>query len=71
LPACKNIGTTHITNGCYRLHPVEWSIGEAVGCLIAYCQQHELLPREVREKNEVLKNFQHFIRQQGIETDWP
>jgi FAD dependent oxidoreductase len=24
LPACKNLGTTHITNGCYRLHPVEW-----------------------------------------------
>ena len=31
-PACKNIGTTHITSGCYRLHPVEWGIGEAVGC---------------------------------------
>lgn len=71
LPACKNIGTTHITNGCYRLHPVEWSIGEAVGCLTAYCKQKNLLPREVREKNEVLKEFQHFIRQQGIETDWP
>ena len=25
IPACKNIGTTHITNGCYRLHPVEWN----------------------------------------------
>ncbi|MET7402537.1 FAD-dependent oxidoreductase, partial [Dactylosporangium sp. NPDC005572] len=24
LPASKNLGTTHITNGCYRLHPVEW-----------------------------------------------
>ena len=33
-PACKNIGTTHITNGCYRTHPVEWGIGEAVGLLI-------------------------------------
>ena len=31
LPACKNIGTTHITNGCYRLHPVEWNIGESAG----------------------------------------
>ncbi|HMY74930.1 MAG TPA: FAD-dependent oxidoreductase, partial [Blastocatellia bacterium] len=27
LPACKNIGTTHITNGCYRLHPGEWNVG--------------------------------------------
>ena len=25
LPACKNIGSTHITNGCYRLHSTEWN----------------------------------------------
>ncbi|MCA9439078.1 MAG: FAD-dependent oxidoreductase, partial [Candidatus Omnitrophica bacterium] len=37
LAACKNIGTTHITNGCYRLHPVEWNIGEAAGYLAAWC----------------------------------
>lgn len=36
LPACKNIGATHITNGCYRLHPVEWNIGEAAGAVAAY-----------------------------------
>src|SRR2546423_4872245 len=29
IPAAKNIGVTHITNGCYRLHPVEWNIGES------------------------------------------
>ena len=33
LPACKNIGTTHVSNGCYRLHPVEWNIGDAAGAL--------------------------------------
>ena len=27
---------THITNGCYRLHPVEWNIGEAAGALAAH-----------------------------------
>ena len=37
LPACKNLGTTHITNGCFRLHPVEWAIGEAAGSLAACC----------------------------------
>jgi hypothetical protein len=31
LPASKNIRTTQITNGAYRPHPVEWSIGEGVG----------------------------------------
>jgi hypothetical protein len=29
LPAGKNIGVTHLTNGAYRLHPVEWNVGEA------------------------------------------
>ncbi|MEU1163927.1 FAD-dependent oxidoreductase, partial [Streptomyces sp. NPDC005921] len=44
LPVCKNIGTTHITNGCYRLHPVEWNIGEAAGSLAAHCLDHRLEP---------------------------
>ena len=43
LPACKNIGTTHITNGCYRLHPVEWNIGEAAGVLAALCIGEEVV----------------------------
>ena len=71
LPACKNIGTTHITNGCYRLHPVEWSIGEAVGCLTAFALDRKVNPREVRQNPKWLSAFQDFIRGQGIETEWP
>jgi hypothetical protein len=71
LPANKNIGTTHITNGCYRLHPVEWSIGEAVGSLAAYALRNKVMPREVREKKNRLQDFQNFIQKQGIETKWP
>lgn len=70
LPANKNIGTTHITNGCYRLHPVEWSIGEAVGLLLTYAKQKAVSPREVRENKSLLSDFQNFIRTQGIETQW-
>ena len=71
LPANKNIGTTHITNGCYRLHPVEWSIGEAVGSLIAFAQMKKIVPRAVRENRNLLEEFQKWIRNQGLETDWP
>ena len=71
LPANKNIGTTHITNGCFRLHPVEWSIGESVGLLISYAQQKQVIPRVVRERKELLVDFQEFIRSQGVETEWP
>lgn len=71
LPACKNIGTTHITNGCFRLHPVEWSIGEAVGSLVAFALQQKVTPKQVREDKQLLAAFQRFIRLQGIETSWP
>ncbi len=71
LPANKNIGTTHITNGCYRLHPVEWSIGEAVGLLIAFARNKKVSLKTVREHRDVLEEFQIWIRNQGIETHWP
>lgn len=71
LPANKNIGTTHITNGCYRLHPVEWSIGEAVGLLATYAHNKKVLPTAVRENPKLLTDFQRFIQQEGIETSWP
>ena len=35
--ACKNIGTTHLTGGAYRVHPAEWAVGEAAGTFAAYC----------------------------------
>lgn len=71
LPANKNIGTTHITNGCYRLHPVEWSIGESVGLLVKYALNKNIIPKVVRDNQEFLTDFQGFIRKQGIETNWP
>ncbi|MCC6682459.1 MAG: FAD-dependent oxidoreductase [Phycisphaeraceae bacterium] len=71
LAACKNIGTTHITNGCYRLHPVEWNIGEAAGALAAYCLEHDLEPNAVREKSDHLSDFQNMLARQGVELAWP
>lgn len=70
LPASKNIGTTHITNGCYRLHPVEWSIGEAVGLLVSYSLKKQIIPQKVREGKQLLVEFQEFIGKQGVETKW-
>jgi hypothetical protein len=70
-PANKNIGTTHLTNGCYRLHPVEWSIGEAVGMLVSFAKNKKIMPHAVRENKDLLGDFQKFIRSQGLETHWP
>jgi hypothetical protein len=71
LPACKNLGVTHITNGCYRLHPVEWNIGEAVGELAAFCAAKKCSPRAVRANADVLKEFQGQLTNQGVRLAWP
>lgn len=72
LPACKNLGVTHITNGCYRLHPVEWNIGEAAGALAAYCLDKQLTPRQVRNTPEHLADFQKLLADKlGFELEWP
>jgi hypothetical protein len=71
IPANKNIGTTHITNGCYRLHPVEWNIGEAAGSLTTFALKKKVIPKAVRENKNLLEEFQNLIRSRGIETNWP
>jgi hypothetical protein len=71
LPACKNLGTTHITNGCFRLHPVEWAIGEAAGALVAYCLEQKESPRAVRNSPKRLSTFQARLVAQGVEIAWP
>ena len=71
IPANKNIGTTHITNGCYRLHPVEWNIGESAGVLIAFAESKNTIPANVRKNRVLLEEFQQMIMSQGIEIKWP
>lgn len=71
LAAAKNLGITHITNGCYRLHPVEWNIGEAAGMLAAQAIQLRTPPRRIRNDSRLLKDFQSKLTAQGIELAWP
>jgi hypothetical protein len=72
LPACKNIGTTRITNGCYRLHPVEWNIGESAGALAAFCLTRDCSPRAVRNTPQLVADFQGILSGRlGIELAWP
>ncbi|MHB8637698.1 MAG: FAD-dependent oxidoreductase [Fimbriimonadaceae bacterium] len=71
LPACKNLGVTHITNGCYRLHPVEWNIGEAAGLLAAFCVTRNTEPAAVYENEELWMDFERLAQAQGVETAWP
>ena len=71
LPAAKNIGTTHITNGCYRLHPVEWNIGEAAGELAVHCLENATSPRKVAAARAATQRFQRRLMERGFELAWP
>jgi hypothetical protein len=70
IAGCKNIGTTHRSNGAYRLHPVEWNIGEAAGALAAFCLQTAQPPTQVRNHPGTLGHFQQLLTKQGFELDW-
>ncbi|GGK81312.1 FAD-dependent oxidoreductase [Mangrovihabitans endophyticus] len=71
LPAGKNIGTTHITNGSHRLHPVEWNVGEVAGLLADFCLTRGTNPRAVRNIPHLLTDFQDRLGAEGIEVHWP
>ncbi|HET8999060.1 MAG TPA: FAD-dependent oxidoreductase [bacterium] len=70
LPAAKNIGTTHITNGAYRLHPVEWAVGEAAAVVAVFCQRVGAAPHEVLDRHELVRRLQVVLLDQGIPLYW-
>lgn len=72
LAANKNIGTTHITNGAYRLHPVQWSIGEAVGALAAFCADTGDRPADIHADPSRTQQFQRLLTERlGLTLAWP
>lgn len=71
LAAGKCCGTTHITNGAFRLHPVEWNLGEAAGALAAWCVAKKETPKGVRGAGKKLKDFQDQLAKDGVELEWP
>jgi len=71
LPGGKNLGTTHITNGAFRVHHVEWNVGESVGILAAFCLKGCVPPRHVRSHPAMLRDFQSLLQERGVELAWP
>lgn len=70
IAAGKNIGTTHLTNGAYRLHPIEWNIGESAGLLAAFCIQNDCTPRDVAADAWLTWRFQYQLVTAGIPLFW-
>ena len=70
LAAGKTLETTHLTNGAYRLHPVEWAVGEAAGALAAYCLAERCIPLETLQTRTLLRRFQLKLVQHGVPLAW-
>ena len=68
--ACKNIGTTHLTSGAYRVHPVEWAIGEAAGVLAAMCTTQQVTPAVVWSHSDRLASYQYRLLARGVPIFW-
>jgi hypothetical protein len=70
IAASKNIGTTHITNGAYRLHPIEWAIGEAAGRLAVLAVRSGQTPRAIAENAELIASLQLDLVRNGAPIYW-
>ncbi|WP_145078344.1 FAD-dependent oxidoreductase [Aureliella helgolandensis] len=67
---CKNLGVTHLSNGCYRLHPVEWNIGEAAGTLAAHCHEQKCSGEAIHSNPKKLAAFQTRLQANGVQLHW-
>jgi hypothetical protein len=70
LAGAKNLGTTHITNGCYRLHPVEWNVGEAAGALAAFAVESGWDPAAIHADTGLRRDVQRRLAGEGVPLYW-
>ena len=68
--ASKNIGTTHITNGAYRVHPTEWAIGSAAGAVAAAAVSQHVTPKDIDIAPARLRKLQWDLIVQGQPLVW-
>lgn len=66
----KSIGTTHVTNGAYRLHPTEWAIGEAAGVLAGRAVHRRRTPQELYRDRTELRAVQRELLRAGHPLVW-
>ncbi len=70
LGAAKNIGTTHIASAAYRLHPVEWAIGEAAGVLADFAIDHGVTTLAIAMDPGLTQQLQLALLDRGAPLYW-
>ena len=71
LPACKNLGVTHLASACTRVHPVEWLVGEVAGLMAALLVDQGLSARALPDSPTQRRALQRSLHTAGIPTAWP
>lgn len=71
LPASKNIGVTHLTNGAYRLHPVEWNVGEAAAVIASLGIGQGRLPSAEDVQRELVEAGVQLVWFDDLQVDHP
>lgn len=70
LAAGKNIGTTHITNGAYRVHATEWAIGSAAGTVAATAIKNHIQVKQIESEASDLRRVQRELIAAGQPLVW-
>lgn len=68
--SAKSIGTTHITNAAYRMHPIEWAIGEASGYLATLAVWLGVEVRNIVTSEVRTRELQGILTANGIPIFW-
>ncbi len=66
----KNIGTTHLSNGAYRLHPIEWAIGEAAAALALLAIKDRQTAKAIYHSPLVTAKLQMVLVESGVPIFW-
>ena len=66
----KSIGVSHIANAVYRMHPMEWAIGEASGMLAVFSVWTGREPSDLAADEAQIRKIQGFLTRNGIPIYW-
>ncbi len=67
----KAMGVSHVANGCTRLHPVEWAVGEAAGLIASWCVNNGSEPHAVCDDPSKTATLRALAVAQGMPIAWP
>ncbi len=71
LPAGKSLGVTHLTNGAFRLHPVEWNVGESAGTMASLFLEGGATPEPATLQRELARRGVPMVWFDDLGSDHP